>query len=493
MNNKLSLTPLFLFAAFLITHFFALSALAADKNPPNFIIFYTDDQGYGDTSVPMIKDRPELAKKLYRTPHLERLAKEGMRFSNAYSPAPTCTPSRISLQFGKTTARTQVMNVHDVMAKKNGIDLKNHKGMAEFVKESNNNYATAHFGKGMTIRRMDDIGYDITDNIDDNKEGNGNFHGDWLSITNRQPIPAEDPKRVFSLTKKSVEFINTQAQAKRPFFMMVSHYAVHVRHAALEETIKKYQTGSVNRKDAMYAALIEHLDDSLGAMLDALDKNGLSDNTYVIFTSDNGGGHGGNVGLQGGKAKMLEGGLRVPTVVRGPGVPANSQCDIPVIQYDLLPTLHELSGNTNPLPEDIDGGSLADVFKKGNSGTVKRKNPFLVFHYPYYAGVPISAIRMGDYKFMRQLNTGETRLHNVATDMGETKNLVNSMPEKAKELDQLLKAYVKEVGGWDVEDVYKERLGELEKRLNKDNPSENTRINQQIERTKANKANKDWL
>ncbi len=480
------------FTLFLLT--VVCSAFADEIKRPNFIIFYTDDQGYGDTSVSMQKERPDLAKAIYKTPHLERMAKEGMRFSNAYSPAPTCTPSRISLQFGKTTAKTKVMTVHDVMAKKNGIDLKNHKGMAEFVKEADSNYVTAHFGKGMTIRRMDDIGYDISDNIDDNKEGNGNFHGDWLSIKNRKPIPDDDPKRVFSLTKSSVDFINTQAKANKPFFLMVSHYAVHVKHTALEETIKKYQTDKIPRKDAMYAALIEHLDDSLGAILKALDDNGLADNTYVIFTSDNGGGHGGNPDLQGGKAKMMEGGLRVPTVVRGPGIPADSQCDIPIVQYDFLATLHELSSNPNPLPDDIDGGSLVDVFKNGNEGKVDRNTPFLVFHYPYYAGVPISAIRMGDYKFMRHLNTGETRLHNVATDMGEENNLIESMPEKAAELDKLLKDYVAKVGAWDIEDVYRERISQLEKNIQKTQDSKSReKFKSSIQRTKQNQARTEWL
>ena len=105
------------------------------------------------------------------------------------------------------------------------------------------------------------------------------------------------------------------------------------------------------------------------------------------------------------------------------------------------------------MPDDIDGGSLVDVFKNGNAGKVDRNTPFLVFHYPYYAGVPISAIRLGDYKFMRHLNTGETRLHNVATDMGEEKNLIASMPEKL-EMDKLLKDYIAKVGAWDIEDVY---------------------------------------
>jgi arylsulfatase A-like enzyme len=118
---------------------------------------------------------------------------------------------------------------------------------------------------------------------------------------------------------------------------MVSHYAVHVRHAALEVTIQKYLKKAGHRKGAMYAALIEHLDDSLGAMLKALDENGISDNTYVIFTSDNGGGHGDTPSLQGGKAKIMEGGLHVPTVVRGPDILANSQCAVPIVQYDLFP------------------------------------------------------------------------------------------------------------------------------------------------------------
>ena len=104
---------------------------------------------------------------------------------------------------------------------------------------------------------------------------------------------------------------------------------------------------------------------------------------------------------------------------------------------------------------------MVDVFKNGNAGKVERNTPFLVFHYPYYAGIPISAIRMGDYKFMRQLNTGETRLHNVKTDMGENENLIKSMPEKAAELDKLLQDYIAEVGAWDIEDVYRERLSQL--------------------------------
>ncbi|MFT5130836.1 MAG: arylsulfatase A, partial [Rhodothermales bacterium] len=406
--------------------FIANSAIYAAK-PPNFILFYTDDQGWADTSVRMMNDRADSASDFYQTPHLERLAKEGMRFSNAYAPAPTCTPSRISIQYGKTTARIGQTVVHDVLAKERGIRGDGEKSMAHVLKEADSGYVTAHFGKGMAIRRMDATGYDITDEIDIGDHGNGNYHGDWVSIKNKVPLPADDPKRVFSVTRSATGFIEKQAETKKPFFMMVSHYAVHVKHAALAKTIEKYRKrprGSVCKDDdyidtaamgegkrtcawaLQYAALIEHVDDSLGAILKSLDDGGLAANTYVIFSSDNGGGFVGNGPLTGGKAKMMEGGLRVPLVVRGPSVLADSQCDVPVVQWDILPSLHDLAGSRNALPANLDGGSWRSVLSQGNSGSVTRVNPFLVFHYPYYAGVPISAIRMGDYKFMRQLNTG---------------------------------------------------------------------------------------
>jgi arylsulfatase A-like enzyme len=498
---------------------FAESAVFAAA-PPNFIIFYTDDQGYADTSVRMMKDRADTGSEYYQTPHLERLAKEGMVFSHAYSPAPTCTPSRISIQFGKTTARIGQTTVHDVVAKKRGIDCKDERSLAHILKDADKGYVTAHFGKGMAIRRMEDAGYDVTDEYDIGD--NGNFHGDYVSIKNKVPLPADDPKRVFSLTRSATGFIEKQAKAEKPFFMMVSHYAVHVKHAALAETIEKYRKlprGPKCQDDdyidpakmsegkrtcawaLQYAALIEHVDDSLGAIMASLDKTGLADNTYVIFTSDNGGGFKENGPLTGGKAKVLEGGLRVPTVVRGPGVLADAQCDVPVVQWDILSTLHDLSGSKKPLPANIDGGSWRDVLENGNKGQVKRLNPFLVFHYPYYAGVPISAIRLGDYKFMRQLNTGEERLHNVVRDLSESKNLIKDIPEKAAAMAKQLDDYLKEVNAHKIEDVYATRFRELEgykARVKKDLPKERhekefERLDKQIQNTKNNQKRTEWF
>jgi len=485
------------FLVFAFLFHWAATGIATER-APNFILFYTDDQGWTDTSMPMMKDRPETGSTFYQTPHLERLAKEGMRFSNAYAPAPTCTPSRVSIQFGKTTARLKVTTVYDVLAKVNGIDCAEERSIAHVLKEAERGYITAHFGKGMAIRRMEDTGYDVTDEEDPGNHGNGNFHGDYISNRDkpRRPVPADDPKRLFSLTRKATGFIRVQAEADRPFFLMVSHYAVHVKHAALAETIRKYEgLPRENGEADIYAAMVEHLDDSLGAILETLDEEGIADDTYVIFTSDNGGGHVTNAPLKAGKARMFEGGLRVPTVIRGPGVMAGAQCDVPIAQWDFLPTLHELSGSTKPLPPKLDGGSLVDLLGRGDEGRVERLRPFLVFHYPYYAGVPISAIRMGDYKFMRHLNTGETRLYNVVNDLGEEQDLAAKEPSKASELDRRLTEYLQEVDAETAEDMHRVRIEMLQdelKQLSADHPRRETLL-RNIEKARANRANRDWM
>ena len=492
------------FATIVIAAQSVAGAEGAVEQRPNFVIFYTDDQGWADTSVRMMKDRADSASDFYQTPNLERLAREGMRFSNAYAPSPTCTASRISIQFGKTTARLKQTTVHDVLAKMRGIDCADELSMAHVIKAADSRYITAHFGKGMAIRRMEDSGYDITDEEDPGNHGNGNFHGDWLSTKNKKPLPADDPKRIFSLTRKANTFITDQVEAGRPFLVMVSHYAVHVHHAALAETIEKYRKLPRGRvcKDRdyedptsipdsykigswalQYAAMIDNLDSSLGSILDTLAKTGIADNTYVIFTSDNGGGFGDNGPLSGGKARMFEGGLRVPLVVRGPGVLADDQCDVPVAQWDLLPTIHDLCGSSKPLPKDVDGGSWRSLLTRGNRGEVQRPTPALIFHYPYYAGVPVSAIRLGDHKFMRQLNTGETRLHNVVKDLGEKDNLVKKMPEKAQELDRLMQDYLRKVDAETIEDMYAARFAELEEHKRRILEEEIPRYEQQIQKT----------
>lgn len=461
--------------------FLVTCATAAKVAAPNFIIFYVDDLGWADTSVSMMDGDPESKSDFYRTPHLEKLAARGMRFSNGYAPAPTCTPSRKSIQFGKTPGRLKYTFVHDVLALKRGLKWADEVSLADVLKSANKNYISAHFGKGMGNERMASIGYDVTDEYDIGP--NGNFHGEYLDIKGRKPIPDDDPKRMYSLTKRSVEFLNDNA-GKRPFFMMVSHYAVHVPHAASANVIEKYRnlprgkhcrdTDYLDPAEMskgmrtcawrlQYAAMIEEVDISLGKIMAAVDAAGERDNTYIIFTSDNGGGMNPNGPLSWGKAQMFEGGLRVPWVVAGPGVKAGVQCDEPVVQWDLLPTLHDLVGSKTPLPENLDGGSLRSVFERGNEGSVKRPVEALVFHYPCYFAPPLSVIRMGDFKYMKHLLTGDVRLYNLKNDYAEKQDLAKSMPEKVAELDKALVRYLDEIGGEDVQDVYKARFEELDR------------------------------
>ena len=168
--------------------------------------------------------------------------------------------------------------------------------------------------------------------------------------------------------------------------------------------------------------MMENMDSSIGMVLDKLKALGLEENTYVIFSSDNGGGQS-NAPLQGGKAKMWEGGLRIPMIVAGPGIAANSQCDKPVAQWDYLTTMHDLVGSTAALPDDLDGVSLRPILEQGNDGQLAKRDTGLVFHFPAHYTVPITSYRDGDYKLMRHLNTGEIKLFNVARDMGESNDL----------------------------------------------------------------------
>jgi len=432
----------------------SIAGSAKGKGKPNIVLVLTDDVGWTDTSVRMMASRADSRSKVYQTPSLERMAKKGMVFSNAYASSPVCTPTRCSIQFGKTTARLRQTTVHDVLAEIRGIDCKDEVSLPQMIKSADRGYVTAHFGKsGFPPRPPEDAGYDVTDGA------TNNFHGDWRALDDKRPLPADDPKRIFSLTRRANKFMQQQVEAGRPFYMQVSHYAVHVNLFALKETIAKYEKLLGGKAGAKYAALIENLDTGIGMLLDKIDELGIADNTYVIFISDNGAGR--NRPLRGGKASVWEGGIRVPMLVCGPGVKRGCYCDIPAVAWDIFPTVSDLIGNQKPLPDGIDGGSLRDVFEKGNKGRVKRGTEALVFHYPWYAGTPMSAIRLGDYKLVKNLNTDQIRLFNVVEDIEESKDLSGSMPGKAGQLNKVLTDYLEEVDAEKIEDMRAARKAEL--------------------------------
>lgn len=458
----------------------ALSTQNSAAKEPSFVLIYADDLGYADTSVQMMDAEPSTRHSFIQTPGLDRLARLGSRFTAAYAPTPTCIGSRISIQFGMTSARAQYRNVFDVLShyqRPDGYD--DETTMGEMFKESGRNYTTAMFGKGASaLGRFEDAGYDVTDELPGEPGGNGNGHGSYWDPKNKTPFPPDNPKRIHSLRRDSVAFVNEHA-GKRPFFMMVNHYAPHIPHLATKEAFDRCkkrwieqgrdmdsideQKSSVNR-EITYAAMIEEMDMNVGAVIDALEAKGELDNTYIIFTSDNGGGHSErrevegekrrfNGPLQEGKRSIYEGGIRVPTVISGPGIKAGSQCDVPIVQWDFLPTFHDLSGSEAPLPKGVDGGSLCDVFARGNEGIVKRAAPGIIHHYPCHYHPPISSIIIGDYKLMRHLNSGEAKLFNIKDDYREEHDLYQSMPAKVAEMDAIREKYVEEVDGGTAEQV----------------------------------------
>jgi arylsulfatase A-like enzyme len=483
----------------------ALPVLSANKKNPNIILFLTDDQGWADTSVKMMKDMPDSKSDFYQTPVLERMAKNGLTFSSAYSPAPTCTPTRTSIQFGKSPGKLKHTVVHDVLAKARGVDLKEEISLHHRIKMSNPEYVTAHFGKwGINVKKPE---YDVTDGNTNNGEGDRLVRG-------KERGSEDDPKLIFSVTKRANEFVEKCSNEDKPFFMQISHYAVHVSSYARNKTLEKYKTlpRGVKSRDSdyseipphrndwmlMYAAMIEDLDTGLGMLLDKLKELGIEDETYVIFTSDNGGGFRGNAPLSGGKATLWEGGIRVPTVVCGPGVPKGEYCDVPIVGWDFYPTVNDLIGG-KPLDKSYDGGSLVDVFQKGNKGKVNRGTKELIFHFPWYGGtLPMSTIRDGDYKLAMNLHTREVKLFNLNEDIGEFNDLSAQMPDKTKQLKKRLEQYLSDVDAEDINDMFDVRLQELEntkrKELDKENSDRNRlkSIQNQLDRTLESRANKKW-
>ena len=249
-----------------------------------------------------------------------------------------------------------------------------------------------------------------------------------------------------------------QSKAKKPFYVQVSYYAVHLRVELLEESLKKYNNkGTPDRGyTPAWAGMLEELDRGVGSILSAVDELGIRDNTYIVFMADNGGrgtipqGSSSrkptNFPLSGAKHSLLEGGIRVPFIVRGPGVEAESWCRAPVSGYDLLPTFYALAGGKKELPSEVDGGSFASLLSNPEGGKVKRALDGLVFHRP---GKYVSVIRQDDLKLMIHWTPAgrikSRSLHNVKSDPAESKNLANVNVEKADQLEKLLLEFLAKV------------------------------------------------
>jgi arylsulfatase A len=430
--------------------------ILSKKKAPNFILILTDDQGWNGTSVQMMDEEIRSKSDYHQTPNLETLAKQGMRFSSAYASAPVCSPSRYSIQFGQTPARLKMIRVG---MNTNHIDHQTALTIPKLLKSIDANYTAAHFGKWGIDVDPSVLGYDYSDGITGNKEGGFSYKSSkkiqWGNTI------TEDPKKIFSTTQSAIDFIESQAKSKTPFFLQVSHYAVHSDIMAREETLEKYKNKAKGKyqKHEGFAAMTEDLDTGVGLLLDRVKELGLESNTYIIYTSDNGAvpimppkrfyKQGSNFPLSRGKWDAMEGGLRVPFIIAGPKIKAGLESKTPITLSDLLPTITDLAGYKMPLKEDLDGGSFKDILAKDGKGKVNRFSEGLIFHVPYENGIALkrahSAIIIDEFKLIKFHDNSELMLFNIEEDLEEKNNLALSHPNKVNVLEKALDSYLSNV------------------------------------------------
>ncbi len=424
-------------------------------NSPNFIVILVDDQGWNGTSVQM-SDREPLSKSDYhQTPHLEKLANNGMRFSSAYASAPVCSPSRYAIQLGQTPARLRMIRVG---MNTNHINHNTPFTIPKLLKEINPNYKTAHFGKWGIDVEPSVLGYDESDGITGNKDGGFDYKNHKKQWRNNI---SEDPKKIFITTNSAIDFIERQADDNSPFFLQISHYAVHSDIMMREATLDKYQglPKGKYQNHAGFAAMTEDLDAGVGLLLDKIKGLGLENNTYIIYTSDNGAVpmmpprmryiNGSNTPLSRGKWDAMEGGIRVPFIIAGPKIKAGIESRVPISFSDLLPSIIDIAGNKLPQYDHLDGGSFKKVAFKNGKGKVKRNNNAIVFHVPYENGIALkrahSAIIVDNFKLLKFYDNNQLMLFELNSDYEEKNDLSQVLIEKTKTLEATLEAYLAKV------------------------------------------------
>ena len=420
-----------------------LDAPVGAQKQPNFIFMVSDDQGWDGLSVQMHDAVAGSKSDFYRTPNLERLAQQGMRFSAAYSPSPVCSPTRCSLQTGKSPAQNRWTKASPILTAADGRKLippmhgrnlsNGEMTIAEMLKQAG--YTTAHYGKwhlggGGPGRH----GYDVHDGNTGNRD----------AARHVDPNPVD----IFGMSRRANAFMEENTEAGKPFFIQLSYYALHYPRNALESTRQAYLNrprGDVHR-NVNRAAITEDLDTGVGMIMDQVEKLGIGDHTYLIYMSDNGAVGGGLGVLRGSKGSLWEGGIRVPLIIQGPGIEPNTFCDERVVGVDLFPTLCELGGVSHPLPTGIEGGSITSLLS-GGKGMVERPREELVFHFPHYQSGdgPHSAILLDDYKLIKLYETDKLHLFDLSKDIGEENDLAGRKPEVVTKLHDRLNAYLASV------------------------------------------------
>jgi arylsulfatase A-like enzyme len=447
----------------------ATNSLAA-QTKPNIVMFYIDDWAWNGTPVRMDDEMPNSRMPVLQMPNVQKLANQGMKFRNAYG-SPQCSPARVCVQTGQSTPRNG-FSVYMNSRESDYYDL--NKAYSKFpvvacvsdmtidadaitIPEALNplGYICAHFGKWHMRGSPQDEGYVAHDGNTTNKEGN-------------QRVPG-DPKLMFSITKRSINFMAEQVKAKKPFYLQISHYAMHAARETLPTTRQKYVRHSevqahymkvnktaatinqTHQDPATWLGMGDDLDGRIGAVLDKIEELGIEDNTYVIMVSDNGYRHAFLPGLKqplhARKWWVWDGGIRVPMIVKGPGIKPGSVFNGNVVNYDFLPTFVDWAGGDPAKLPDIDGVSLAG-YMAGEELDKTFLNRKLYFHYPHYRdSIPHSAMISGSFKVMHFYERSDIpMLFDLSKDIGEVTNIEKQYPEKHLKLFNEMMRYFKQVG-----------------------------------------------
>jgi len=409
--------------------------------PVNIVFMLADDQSWDGTSVSMHPELRDSRSRIVQTPNLERLAAEGVRFSAAYAPSPVCSPTRASLVTGLSPATLGWTKAAPVLSAADNPPLLPPSSRRNLLDEEVSiaevlgaaGYATAHFGKWhLGGGGPEHHGFETSD---------GNL-GNEAAAKFKDPNPVD----IFGMAERAGAFMERARDEGRPFFVQLSWHALHAPENALEATKAKY-AAAIGRQSRQSdrAALTEDLDTGVGRVLASLERLGLADNTYVIYMSDNGGSDGGRGPLSGGKGSLGEGGLRVPFIVRGPGIEPGSWCDVPIVGFDLFPTYLEWAG-VDDGPEALEGTSIASLLtggpRGGDGSDAALDGREMVFHFPHYQNdaSPQSAIYLDGYKLVLFHETGQASLFHISEDPGEATDLSATQPGRAADMERRLLA-----------------------------------------------------
>lgn len=437
---------------------------------PNIVFIIISDMGWRDVGF--------LGCKTHETPNIDRLAHGGIIFPQTYSCGPNCAPSRASIMSGMYTPRHEIytpggaskgdVRLMKLITPARDADLERFPSkypialkpdvtcIPQVLKSAG--YTCGAIGKWQLGN--DPEAGPISKGFDHNVGGHQHMGRHFSPYKN--PAMRDGPEGEYltdRLTDEAVQFI--QDNRDGPFFLYLAHWALHAPILAKADKIAAYE--KAGHPNPPYGAMVESVDESVGRVMQTLDDLGLADNTLVILSAD----HGGIAKytdmdpLRGGKGALYEGGIRVSTCMRWPGViPAGTTCDVPIYGIDFMPTLTEVTSGTLPEHQPVDGESLIPLF----SGATSLKRDTLYWHFPLYLGgsdcqnitplrggragqgtgwrtVPSGAIRKGDWKLIEQFDTGSVELYNIADDIGEQNDLATDYPEKATELLKDLKQW----------------------------------------------------